>query len=87
MEHFELILSRTLQIGVGISLCLFTLALLWPNPTLQIAGIVLLIAIPCIRVILSLIQFIMMRNKRYTVITCVVLALLIWQIFKLKMIY
>ncbi|MBV9228881.1 MAG: DUF1634 domain-containing protein, partial [Chloroflexi bacterium] len=61
------------QIGQG---------LLIPRPQAIIAvGLLLLIATPIVRVATSVVAFALERDRKYTVITCIVLAILLFSVF------
>ncbi|HZT78231.1 MAG TPA: DUF1634 domain-containing protein [Vicinamibacterales bacterium] len=82
-SQLELLIGRVLRIGVLVStVCLaagLALALAQPNssPMLLNAGILLLIATPAARVVLSIVEYAIARDRLFLVLTSVVLAELI----------
>jgi uncharacterized membrane protein len=79
----ELLIGRVLRIGVtASSVCLaagLVLSLVLPGAglTLLNVGILLLIATPAARVVLSIVEYVIARDWRFTVLTTIVLMELV----------
>jgi uncharacterized membrane protein len=73
MLHFNAILALTLRIGVLASAALFLMGLMFPQGPWESYGVFVLIAIPILRVALSIILFAKQKNKLYIAITSIVL--------------
>lgn len=70
MENFDWIISRTLQYGVIASFILFLIGLFFP--LFATLGVFALIALPIVRVALSIILFAREKNILYICITAIV---------------
>lgn len=83
MKHFDAIISLALRIGVLLSAALFFIGLIFSYSLLMTLGVFVLLSTPVIRVILSVILFVQLKNKLYITITSIVLINLLIAIFLL----
>jgi len=82
-SDLELLIGRVLRLGVQASTaCLavgLVVALVWPqaSPWLLNVGIVLLIATPAARVVMSIVEYAIARDRLFLILTSIVLLELI----------